>query len=117
MAHNPKAIANYFLELARADDEELSPLKIQKLVYYANGWHLAIKGKPLISEQVEAWPYGPVVPSLYRAFRSYGDGPITEPARETETEFSDNDPWEMRVTTWVPKIEGDGEDAVFARAL
>ena len=51
-------------------------MKLQKLVYYANGWHLAIKDVPLIDEQVEAWRYGPVIPSLRDAFQQYGDQPV-----------------------------------------
>ena len=73
MPYDPKAIANYFLDLARAQEKALTPLKIQKLVYFANGWHLAIKGVPLINEQVEAWRFGPVIPSLYTHFERMGN--------------------------------------------
>jgi uncharacterized phage-associated protein len=80
MPYDPKAIANYLLEIADAQGEPLSPLKIQKLVYFANGWYLAITDAPLLDEQVEAWAYGPVIPSLYRAFQKYGDQAVTGPA-------------------------------------
>jgi uncharacterized phage-associated protein len=87
MAYDPKAIANYFLDVAKAHGQSLSPMKLQKLVYFAQGWHLAIReGRPLIDEQVEAWKFGPVIPSLYRAFRGYGDQAITEPATYLVTE-------------------------------
>jgi uncharacterized phage-associated protein len=80
MPYDANAIANYFLKLARSDAKPLDQMKLQKLVYYANGWHLAIKGTPLINEQVEAWRYGPVIPSLRESFRQYGDQPIDAPA-------------------------------------
>lgn len=82
--YDAKAVANYFLELAERDGKTLDPMKIQKLVYLAHGWHLAIAGKPLVTERIEAWPYGPVVRSLYSAFQDAGSGPITTPAREAQ---------------------------------
>lgn len=82
-AHDARAIANYFLDLAARDGVPVDPLKIQKLVYIAHGWHLAITGGPLIYQTVMAWKYGPVIRDLYRAFREYGgraiDGRATEP--------------------------------------
>jgi uncharacterized phage-associated protein len=78
MPYDAIAIANYFLDLAKERGQSLTPMKVQKLVYFAHGWHLAIKGTPLIDEQVEAWSYGPVIRSLYREFREYGDRAITE---------------------------------------
>lgn len=66
-------IADYFL--AKVDEETgelISNLKLQKLVYYAQGFHLAMYGKPLFSEDIIAWAHGPVVPSLYRKYKAYG---------------------------------------------
>jgi len=80
--HNPLAIANYFIELAKNDANLVSPMKLQKLVYFALGWCLALADKPLINEKVEAWQYGPVVGSLYREFKKYGNEGITSPAVE-----------------------------------
>ncbi|MFC1596071.1 Panacea domain-containing protein [Candidatus Margulisiibacteriota bacterium] len=44
---------------------ELTHLKLQKILYYAQGWYLANNNKPLFNERVEAWPYGPVIPKVY----------------------------------------------------
>ena len=54
MAYDARAIANFFLDKAGEDKQSLDQMKIQKLVYYANGWHLALRSSPLIDEQVEA---------------------------------------------------------------
>lgn len=62
-------IANYFLYKAKG---RLTPLQIQKLVYFAHGWSLAIYDEPLISEPIEAWEYGPVIPSLYHLHKHHG---------------------------------------------
>jgi uncharacterized phage-associated protein len=76
MPYSAKAIANYFLDLAKEHGETVSPMKIQKLVYFAHGWHLAILGTPLIDEQIEAWKFGPVIRSLYSEFKQFGNQPI-----------------------------------------
>ncbi|WP_394154427.1 Panacea domain-containing protein [Loktanella salsilacus] len=77
MPHNVKAVANAIIQKAAANGEKISPLKLQKLLYYVCGYYVASSGKPLIDHTFEAWDYGPVVPMLYREFRHYGNGPIT----------------------------------------
>lgn len=79
MAYSATAIANAFLDIARrAGCNDLTPMKLQKLVYFAHGWYLAASGNPLINETVEAWRYGPVVPSIYNQAKIYGNSPISE---------------------------------------
>jgi uncharacterized phage-associated protein len=82
MPYSAKAVANEFLELAKNDGKQLSPMQLQKLVYFAYGWYLAITSKRLLDERVEAWQWGPVIPSLYSEFKHFGSGPITELAME-----------------------------------
>jgi uncharacterized phage-associated protein len=43
----------------------MTAIKLQKLVYYSQAWHLAWEEKPLFTERIEAWANGPVVPALY----------------------------------------------------
>jgi uncharacterized phage-associated protein len=73
-------VARYFLSLV---DEEagdaITNMKLQKLVYYAQGFNLALQGEPLFPEQIEAWPHGPVVPELYHAYKGHGSGCIPVP--------------------------------------
>jgi uncharacterized phage-associated protein len=47
------------------ESDPLTPLRLQKLLYYAQGWSLALLGKPLFQEPIEAWRKGPVVPQIY----------------------------------------------------
>jgi uncharacterized phage-associated protein len=76
--------ADYFLSFCRKHGDYLTNLKLQKLVYYAQAWHLALKNKPLFIERIEAWAHGPVVPPLYGRFKKYGWSPISvEPACPT----------------------------------
>ena len=69
MPFDPRAVANRLLELGRERQLTIDPMKVQKLIYYAHGWHLALTGKPLLDRSVEAWQYGPVLPDVYRAFQ------------------------------------------------
>ena len=75
-----RAVANYFLDLARKEGRTIDPMGIQKFVYFAHGWNLAMYGRPLITQDVEAWDYGPVVRDLYQDFKRFGNGPIETPA-------------------------------------
>lgn len=71
-------VAHYFLALQDEDAGDLiSNLKLQKLLYYAQGLHLALTGKPLYPERIEAWQHGPVVPDIYHAFKEYRACPIS----------------------------------------
>ena len=81
-AYPPQAVANYFLELARREGRTITPMKLQKLVYFAHGWHLGLFDEPLVDEEAEAWDYGPVFPSLYRDLRKHGSGAIREPIKK-----------------------------------
>jgi len=85
MPYPAAAIANEFIKLSREANRPVSPMKLQKLVYFAHGWYLALTGKPLINEPVEAWKFGPVIPSLYHVLKSYGDKEISN--------YLTDDPW------------------------
>jgi uncharacterized phage-associated protein len=83
-------VARYFLSLTDEDAGDLiSNLKLQKLLYYAQGFHLAIFDEPLFSESIEAWIHGPVVPEVYRYYKSYGSDPI--PPEEYDSEYFTKD--------------------------
>ena len=79
---SPLAVANHFLKKGFEEGVSLSNLKLQKLVYIAHGYFLAINTKPLIDEAIEVWQYGPVIDSLYHKFKRYGNRPITRLGKE-----------------------------------
>jgi len=73
-------IANYFL--SKADEEAgdvMSNLKLQKLLYYAQGFYLALYDEPLFSEPIKAWKHGPVVPSVYHHFKEHSEFGLPRP--------------------------------------
>ena len=70
-------VARYFLSLT--DDETgdlITNLKLQKLLYYAQGFHLCLFSEPLFLDRIEAWAHGPVVADVYHAYKEHGSNPI-----------------------------------------
>lgn len=88
--YDSRAVANWILDRAEADRAPVDHMKLHKLVYLAHGWHLARIGRPLIKDAVEAWPYGPVIPVLYREFKQFGDEPIDGRAFDFDFDVAEN---------------------------
>lgn len=89
MPYSEKAVANYFIDKAlETETSDLSPMKLQKLVYFAHAWHLAYFEEPLITSEIQAWKYGPVIPDLYHEIKEYGTSSIT--ARLIDLEYLDD---------------------------
>lgn len=88
-------IANEFLRRAQSNGRELTHMQLQKLVYLAHGWALAVLDQGLTTDQLQAWDYGPVYPELYRALRAYGAKPVTRLIRygdfESQSPNADTD--------------------------
>jgi uncharacterized phage-associated protein len=75
-------VANSFLCLCDEDaGDVISNLKLQKLLYYAQGIHLAKFGTPLFPEEIKAWMHGPVVPEIYHHFKARGNNGLPRPPR------------------------------------
>lgn len=72
----PNMVADFLLVESRERGEILTNLKLQKLLYYAQAWHLVLHGDPLFAEEFEAWVHGPVLPSQYFRFRDWEWRPI-----------------------------------------
>jgi uncharacterized phage-associated protein len=77
--HDAAEIANTFIHMADLEGRKLNNLQLQKLVYVAYGFNQAILGEPLFHDEIQAWPLGPVIPSLYRELKKYGWGDVTAP--------------------------------------
>jgi uncharacterized phage-associated protein len=73
-----EAVARYFLWLAaqEPEPEPVTHLRLQKLLYYAQGSYMGKWREPLFPDRIEAWPHGPVVASVYPLFADHGRDPI-----------------------------------------
>lgn len=73
-------VAKVFLKLSEPETGDLlTNLKIQKLVYYVQGFHLALEGAPIFGENILHWDHGPVVRELYDEYKALGYKPIPVP--------------------------------------
>ncbi len=75
-------LCNNVLQRAKAENIGITPMKLQKLMYYICRDYVLETGQLPISEQFEVWKYGPVLPSVYGEFRHFGANPITEYAKD-----------------------------------
>lgn len=72
MTYDARNIANWFVDRKLRDGGSLSVMSLLKLTYIAHGWFLEMRNRPLFSNKIQAWQYGPVIPEVYDSFRSQG---------------------------------------------
>ena len=89
-------VAKYLIYLASqafvGDNEEregITNLKLQKVLYFAQAYYLSKIDRPLFSDNIKAWEYGPVIPDVYKKFRSNKSNPIIY--EEDKSSISDED--------------------------
>lgn len=70
-------LADYLLHECRERGELLTPLKLQKLMFYADAWHMALYGAEITNERFQAWVHGPVALSQYHRFKEFKWRPIS----------------------------------------
>lgn len=102
--HSARAIANSFLRIAEQSGKKLTNMQLQKLVYFAHGWHLALTGKPLLSDAVRAWDFGPVIPPLYNSLKIFGNGIVTEPITRRDPETGEVSVVEEKESEYVQRL-------------
>lgn len=89
MSYPVLEIANKIIANTDASQGEIiSNLKLQKMLYYMQGFFIAVYDKKLFDNEIEAWQYGPVVRDAYNHFRSFGAGAITLNGDEKIAELS-----------------------------
>jgi uncharacterized phage-associated protein len=80
-------VANQLLRHADDANISLTPMQLIKLVYLCHGWMLGLYRRPLISDPVEAWAYGPVIRSLYAEVKKFRSSPVSALLDAEETDF------------------------------
>lgn len=105
---------NTILQKAFLEGVDITPMKLQKLVYCLYKAMYKRTKHPLFDERFEAWKYGPVLPSIYDAFKQYGSNAIRDYARDYEgrifviDEESSNEFRECLNETWAKYKGYDG---------
>lgn len=85
-------VADWFIQRANADEEfgeNITNLKLQKLLYYAQGACLALYHERLFDEPILAWAHGPVVRSVFDRFKELGAQPIPDQASFDPSQFDE----------------------------
>lgn len=100
MSYPASLIAYAFVKKGIAEGKPVTQMKLQKMVYFAHGYHLAKYGVPLIEEGFEAWRFGPVVPSIYHTYKLYGSGEIRDADLIATAEFHENNLSSLSPTAW-----------------
>lgn len=78
--YSAKEIASFFIQKGLDEDNPVTQMKLQKLIYFANGFLLATSSgeRRLVEETFEAWDFGPVLPSIYHEYKLFGSNPIVK---------------------------------------
>ena len=83
--HSALDVAAWFVNQVNPEaGDSITNLKLQKLVYYAQAWALALLGEPLFDEEVEAWAHGPVVDVVYQEYKGYGFSSLPPSSRKPQ---------------------------------
>lgn len=80
-------IAKFFLSRAEAEEDILINMRLQKLIYYAQGFTLAVFNRPLFDEPILTWAQGPAVRELYDKYKDLGNKPIDPPELKDIPDF------------------------------
>lgn len=77
--------ARYFIMRAYEDglEAEMTNMKVQKLLYYAQSLHLALYNEPLFEAEIQAWRYGPVCPPAYKFYSEFEAKQLPIPQQES----------------------------------
>ena len=85
-------VADFFIELANQSEEDtITNLKLNKLLYFAQGHHLAKTGTPLFSDPIEARKFGPVVQAIYQKYKICGKNHILSDGKDVSEAFTDKE--------------------------
>ena len=114
MKTNALAVANYFIKLAKEEGREIHLIGLVKRVYLAHGFSLAVHFRGLLDPRfdvVEAWKYGPVIPSVYHSFKQYKNAPITDMVSNLQYDEAKDE------VDWVTPILTDKDDILIVKSV
>jgi uncharacterized phage-associated protein len=89
MTYRALDIAKYILAVVSEYGDAVTNLKLQKLLFYAQVWHLVKKQAPLFDDDIVAWQYGPVVPNVYEFYKKYGRLQIADETSQADVDVLD----------------------------
>ena len=93
MSYDVLEVCRHVINYSNEQDYGISNLKLQKVLYFIQAYFLIDKTKnaPCFDDKIEAWNFGPVVPTAYHEYKQYGSGDI--PTIESYILFDTDDIW------------------------
>lgn len=111
MTLSPMVVCNNILQRAFQEDVPVTPMKLQKLLYFTSCEYVKKTDIPMLSEDFCVWQYGPVLPSVYYEFQSYHGGRITSYAQDAEgNSFAYNENESLHLKQSINRIWGSFKD-------
>jgi len=71
-------VARFFIDYGEKSGEPMTNMRVNKMLYFAQGVHLAKEGCSLFDDDIEAWQWGPVVSSIYHRYKPFEARPIVD---------------------------------------
>ena len=81
-------VAKYIIEEFHGAEDLITNMKVQKLLYYVQGWHLGLYGSPAFAEEFQAWVHGPVQNEVYQEYKDFQWNPINKVVKSPKFEQS-----------------------------
>lgn len=103
------AVAKYFVWISNKEGNPVTNKKLQKLIYYAQAWSLALKDKKIFEDKIEAWVHGPAVRAVYGKYKACGFSAIHEEVSEHEIDKIPADVKKLLNDVWKVYGKFDGE--------
>jgi uncharacterized phage-associated protein len=100
VAVSVQSVANAFIQLAKDERNVLTNMQVQKLVFLAQGYCLALLDRSLYESSIHAWQFGPVVPKLYNSLQRYGSGNVDSPIEGQDEIATESDEYKIIKAVW-----------------
>lgn len=91
MMYNALDIAAYIVEHENTCGRVVSNLRLQKQLYFVQASFYQRYGEPCFKDQIEAWDFGPVVPTVYKVYKYFGSFHIPYAAKSSSMIIQERD--------------------------
>lgn len=78
VSQSPIAVANFVIDIANKEKKSITNLKLQKVMFFLQGYCLKYYGGPIIDGNFSKWKYGPVEKVVYDSLKNLGSAPIED---------------------------------------
>ena len=110
MPYSAEAVANAFFDIAAANNKQLTNMQLQKLVFLAQGYSLALLERCMFENHIHAWQWGPVIPRLYKKLQQFGSGTVTSRLEAVDSVAKDSEEYQIVEGVWGAYKDSSGAE-------